>query len=191
MTAPASIGTPHVCDEDQYPVAALQAGVEGNTILSFHITPQGDVTDITVLNSSGNQSLDDVSIACAKNWHYRPAMQDGIAVQVTWRAGVRWRIQIPTDPPFSTIYAATRRCVNSQPISKGDLDLAVRPTIVRIQFAQGTVASVSAVASSGNPDLDQRIVVCYQNLDPELAATVVGDQKMLIPVDWKLAGWLW
>src|ERR1700723_1607066 len=77
ITAPASIGKPHSCDENLYPISALQTGAEGMTYLTFRITPVGSVTGISVLSSSGNADLDNAAVVCARDWQYRPAMRNG------------------------------------------------------------------------------------------------------------------
>jgi TonB family protein len=37
-----------MCPETQYPVAAMQTGAEGSTILKFTITAEGRVEDMSV-----------------------------------------------------------------------------------------------------------------------------------------------
>jgi protein TonB len=183
ISLPVGIGGPHTCAEDQYPVTALQTQAEGTTSLILDITAQGGVRNASVITSSGSSDLDAASVACATRWQYRPAQQDGVPIEVRWRANVVWRIQTPTDGPWAKIYAAANSCRYDPFPTRDALKSATLSTVLKVQFAHGAVTNVAAVASSGNPDLDQRVVVCYQNLAPELAETV-GEQSVLIPVSW-------
>ncbi|MDE2164148.1 MAG: TonB family protein [Alphaproteobacteria bacterium] len=89
ISSPASIGRPHVCMQD-YPAISQRLGEEGTTLLAFHITAQGDVTNVTVAKSSGSERLDNAAVNCASNWRYRPAVEAGHPVEVPWRAEVQW-----------------------------------------------------------------------------------------------------
>jgi len=60
------------------------------TTLSFTIATDGNVKDVTVVDSSGDADLDDAAAKCASTWHYKPAVQDGKAVEVPWKAKVLW-----------------------------------------------------------------------------------------------------
>src|ERR1700759_35199 len=80
VTRPVSIGAPHFCAENKYPVPAMQVGAEGDTFVKFTITKEGHVTDASVGKPSGNADLDAASVTCVRDWMYQPAMQDGMAV---------------------------------------------------------------------------------------------------------------
>jgi protein TonB len=92
---------------DDYPPAAMRADVEGVVRFVLGITADGNVTDCTVQESSGDAGLDtltcDLLRARAK---FSPAQDDdGNATAGTWRSSVRW--QIPdvahTLPPVLTV----------------------------------------------------------------------------------------
>ncbi len=89
ISSPASIGRPHVCMQD-YPAISQRLGEEGTTLLAFHITAQGEVTNVTVAKSSGSERLDNAAVNCASNWRYKPAVESGHPVEVPWRAEVQW-----------------------------------------------------------------------------------------------------
>jgi protein TonB len=93
ISSPASIGRAHVCGRDYYPALSLRLGETGTTTLSFHITTDGSVRDIGVTNSSGSQRLDEAAVRCASTWHYRPAIQLGVPVEVPWQAKVVWNLE--------------------------------------------------------------------------------------------------
>ena len=88
-SSPASIGRPHVCQQD-YPSISQRLGEEGTTELAFTITADGDVTGVTVSKSSGFERLDSAAVGCASEWHYKPAILEGKPVAVSWKAAVRW-----------------------------------------------------------------------------------------------------
>jgi|ERR1051326_5580465 TonB family protein len=170
---PASIGAPHQCDENRYPVSALQTGTEGDTTLAFKITPGGEVKDATVLSSSGNTDLDSASVACASDWKYRPALRDGAPVEVPWRAMVRWKIGI--SEPFVDIAHEAYECITATEAGREELREATLHPVVRVHFSNGAVASASLLASSGNPDFDERARACYASLPKEATANLGGE----------------
>lgn len=173
IMAPASIGSPHQCDENQYPVSALQSAQEGATVLSFKITPQGSVRDAGVFESSGNSDLDSAAIACANQWQYRPALQNGAAVEVPWRARVVWRIAI--SEPFRGISVASFRCVTSTREGREELLQSTLHPVFKLHISNGTITSVTMLASSGNPDFDQRAAACYSSVPREATENLSGD----------------
>lgn len=95
VTAPASIGAPHQCTQAKwYPSTAVRLNQEGTTTLAFTIGTDGGVKNVTVSQSSGFSSLDDAAVRCvASAWHYKPAMENGQAVEVPWKANVKWQLQ--------------------------------------------------------------------------------------------------
>lgn len=85
--SPASIGLPHSC-LSYYPKEARENHITGSITLLFQITAQGTVSAPEVIKSSGDESLDAAARECASHWQYRPAMRDGEAVAINWRAQV-------------------------------------------------------------------------------------------------------
>jgi TonB family C-terminal domain len=88
---PQAIGKPHICIE-YYPPLAVRLRVQGTTTLGFTITTEGTTADVKVKVSSGDQSLDEAALTCARQWIYKPAMKDGKPVAVPWKAEVRWSL---------------------------------------------------------------------------------------------------
>jgi periplasmic protein TonB len=91
ITAPASIGKAHEC-QHAYPAIAIRLGQEGTVVLAFKIMTDGSVTDISVAESSGHESLDQAAVNCAGSWHYKPAVQNGEPIEVPWKASVPFRL---------------------------------------------------------------------------------------------------
>jgi TonB family protein len=99
ITAPAGIGTPHSCPSGEwYPPAAIAKHEQGTTLLAFRIGVDGIPKDVTVAQTSGFADLDQVSVACASQFKYRPAMQDGHPVEVPWKLSLVWDMP---QPPLS------------------------------------------------------------------------------------------
>jgi hypothetical protein len=74
-------------------------------------------------------------------------------------------------------------------LTRDDVEKAALPTVVRVVFQQGKVASAEVAASSGNPDLDRRLVKCNLDIPGDLTATVT-DRTLLSPFDWsRLSLW--
>jgi protein TonB len=91
VSTPVSIGRPHSCLQN-YPPMSQKLGEEGTTKLSFHIMTDGSVTNVAVAGSSGSERLDSAAVTCVGHWRYKPATQDGQAVEAPWLANVVWKI---------------------------------------------------------------------------------------------------
>ena len=81
--------------------------VEGDVVVSFTITPTGEVRN-PALVSSTNRFLDKPTLAAVLKWKFTPAMKDGVAVSEKVVQPVAFRI--PDIHP-----AATARLVASRP----------------------------------------------------------------------------
>lgn len=65
-----------------YPRDALRARAEGTVLLQVLVDSDGRPLEVQVRSSSGNRSLDEAARThVLKRWKFRPAMQDGRAVQ--------------------------------------------------------------------------------------------------------------
>jgi len=66
----------------RYPPQALRAGIEGTVLLQVLVDVDGRPLDVQVYRSSGNRQLDAAAREqVLRRWVFRPAMQDGHAVQ--------------------------------------------------------------------------------------------------------------
>ncbi|WP_448099207.1 TonB family protein [Luteibacter yeojuensis] len=57
----------------RYPMSALRAGREGKVVLSVTVTPDGDVTSVTVGRSSGDIELDRAAEDAVRGWRFAAA----------------------------------------------------------------------------------------------------------------------
>ena len=60
----------------RYPRLALERGIEGVVKLKIFLDGHGNITDVEILESSGNQTLDSSAIAAAKKAALKPHFQD-------------------------------------------------------------------------------------------------------------------
>jgi TonB family protein len=77
LTAPEAI---HKVDPG-YPIELMRQNVQGNVTLYAVIRSDGTVGDVRVLNSPDNR-LDAYARAALVAWHFRPALRDGVAVDL-------------------------------------------------------------------------------------------------------------
>jgi len=175
---PQSVGGPHICPETQYPVPALQTGTEGKTILHFTITTEGKVSDVTVNASSGNADLDIASANCARDWLYRPAKRDGVAASTPWLAAVVWKIGVT--PIYAELDHESLLCVKADDVAYDELKKAPLHAVVRVHFEHGAVSSATLVGTSGDPDLDPRVVACYRSMSADLTADVPDGDELFV-----------
>jgi len=73
-----------------YPDIAKQARVQGVVILECTISPQGKVTNVTVLR--GIPLLDAAAIEAVKQWVYSPTLLNGVPVPVIMTVTVNFRL---------------------------------------------------------------------------------------------------
>ena len=92
ISSPASIGRPHTCMQN-YPAISQRLGEEGVTLLAFTVTAEGDVANISVAKSSGSERLDSAAVSCAGSWRYKPAIEAGHPVAVSWKTNVVWKLK--------------------------------------------------------------------------------------------------
>lgn len=70
-----------------YPLKARENNWEGVTVLKILVQADGKIGEVTVLESSGYPLLDQVAVKAVKQWRYRPALKNGVAV--AWQIRVR------------------------------------------------------------------------------------------------------
>ncbi len=170
---------PHVCMND-YPEAAVWDGAEGTAIVAFRIGTDGKVKDVTLSKSTGNDDLDAATLGCVGRWSYKPAMRDGIPIEVPWRAQVEWKMHgsVADMHPCARYHAVTASMLSG-------ID-----GITKVSFRimpDGSVKNAEIVRSSGNSDLDQAALKCVGARHYNTARAVLPDngaQKDAL-VDWR------
>ena len=80
--------------EDDYPDASRRAGEEGTTGVMVVVGTDGRVKSCTITNSSGFSRLDERACQIAqRRWRFKPATQEGQAVESEYRTNYRWQLQ--------------------------------------------------------------------------------------------------
>ena len=173
VTPPAATGNPHACGTEWYPPAALAAGEEGKTTLSFRVGVDGSPKNISVAVSSGFQDLDQAAIQCAATWKYLPAVENGQPREVDWKAAVEWSMAAkPAEtvvvtrgkvPPSPSDHVVAQQPLGSQ-VCKNPMAPPAplgKITVVLFQIdADGGVRNIKLYKSSGDDKLDQLALTC-------------------------------
>ena len=74
-----------------YPTDAALRGEQGAVVLLIHVSPEGLVSGVDVLRSSGFSELDHAAEDAVMTWHFLPSVKDGQPV--------------PDDIPMRIIFA--------------------------------------------------------------------------------------
>lgn len=76
-----------------YPRRARSRGLEGQVIVRANVTPTGHVSSLQVHRSSGHDVLDKAALRSVKQWVFKPAMKNNIAVASIVQIPVTFRLQ--------------------------------------------------------------------------------------------------
>lgn len=71
------------CVRPDYPQSALDAGAEGQPMVSVNINPDGSVHSVTLTRSSGNPAIDQAAIQAARNSRFQP-VSGGASVPIEY-----------------------------------------------------------------------------------------------------------
>ncbi len=74
-----------------FPREAIRAHQQGSVQVSIHITPAGLPDDVETLISSGSAALDNAVREAVLKWHFKPAMQGGVAVASVYKLQMNFR----------------------------------------------------------------------------------------------------
>jgi protein TonB len=77
-----------------YPPEAARKGIEGSVDVSFTISPQGKVSDVTVISAVPSDIFNRAAIAAVHRWKYEPKTINGVPVE----AHQQLRLQFKLDP---------------------------------------------------------------------------------------------
>ena len=96
ITAPISLKSSHNCLDRYYPPIAVRLNQTGTTRVRITVSADGQVTNASVSESSGHDSLDQAAIKCVTSgsWGgYKPAMQNGAAIAAQTEVDIVWKLQ--------------------------------------------------------------------------------------------------
>ena len=84
----------YIGENIKYPVIAQENGIQGRVICQFVIEKDGKVTDIQVVRSSGEPSLDKEAVRVINSMpKWKPGKQRGKSVRVKYTIPVNFRLQ--------------------------------------------------------------------------------------------------
>ena len=87
VTAPKPIYHP----DPEYTDRARRKKINGNVVVSFIVTSEGEVRDATVTRSL-DKDLDKQALAAVRKWRFEPALKDGTPVEVRLSAELTFRL---------------------------------------------------------------------------------------------------
>jgi len=151
----AVVGRPHICEN--YPPAAIRAGVDGEIGLAFTIGTDGTTSDVRVITSSGNADLDQAAVSCVATWLYRPAMQNGEPVAVPWKVNVVFFLPSVEVPSMSHIGSD---CPAYRPTGHTESAAEKGTLLSFIVGANGAVQDPFVADPSGDAGLDAIALQC-------------------------------
>jgi protein TonB len=98
---------PHIADrgpepiarvQPKYPPTAYRNREEGNVLVRADVDANGVPGDVTLVRRSGSRDLDKAALAAVRQWHFRPAIENGKAVASTVEVPIDFRIGDADDP---------------------------------------------------------------------------------------------
>ena len=63
----------------QYPAAAARDGIEGYVILSYDVSPTGQVINAKVIDAQPKRTFDKDALRALRKWKFNPTVVDGVA----------------------------------------------------------------------------------------------------------------
>ena len=83
----------------EYPVSALEKGIEGLVLVQAYINVSGQPEKVEVKTTSGNVDLDEAAVKAMLNWRFAPATENGSGLASWFEVPVRFSIKLwPYNP---------------------------------------------------------------------------------------------
>jgi TonB family protein len=169
-----------------YPAKSIRLDEAGDVELQFTIATDGALKNITVFKSSGHDLLDQAATECASHWIYKPAMQNGVPLEVTWRAFVRYRLDNGPPPAFLKLERDGYRCVASSMPDSDEMRKTTNGTGINITLQNGAITDVAVFRSSGDETLDALALQCFRSvkIDPDDAKGIASEPSYRFFFTW-------
>ena len=102
----------------KYPVIAQENGIQGKCVVQFIVNKDGSITDVQILRSGGDPSLDKEAIRVIKAMpKWKPGIQKGKPVRVRYTVPVNFQLYTPSMPS-----ATNRKATNAEKVLQEYLD---------------------------------------------------------------------
>jgi len=76
-----------------YPPLAFRARIEGKVIVIAEVLPDGRAGQVRILESSGNEMLDQSALTTVKQWKFTPARKDGVIITQAVRIPITFSLK--------------------------------------------------------------------------------------------------
>lgn len=127
---PRAIEAPHPA----YPATARRRNEQGSVVCGIHVSANGSVAHVVVLESSGVARLDRAAVETLELWSYEPALERGVPIASVVRQIVRFSLEGCERPPSARSHSDSRVAPQSSVRShdvRGALRVGARPTAAR------------------------------------------------------------
>lgn len=85
--------TRYLTENLKYPVIALENGIQGTAICQYVVNKDGSISDVKIVKSAGDPSLDKEAIRLIKAMpKWNPGKQNGKAVRVQCTTRVKFKL---------------------------------------------------------------------------------------------------
>lgn len=75
-----------------YPLRAKRRGLEGVSIFEIELNQEGRITNLTLIKSSGYQSLDTAARQNVEQWQFHPVIHNGSAVKALFTVPIKFSL---------------------------------------------------------------------------------------------------
>ncbi len=76
-----------------YPPLAFRARIEGKVVLVAEVQPDGRAGQVRILESSGNEMLDQSALTTVRQWKFTPARKDGVIITQAVRIPITFSLK--------------------------------------------------------------------------------------------------
>ena len=163
----------------KYPEAAKAAGAEGKAFVQFVVKADGSISDVQIMRSSGDASLDAEALRVVKSMpKWKHAMNKGKAVNVKFVLPIVYKL--PKEDNGNGVYVSEKTkekllVVSGGAIYDGDIN----------DIAPETIESIEIVKFPDlTPELQEKLkqtgkeAVMYINFKKEKSASVAGNEAV-------------
>jgi TonB family protein len=132
------------------------------TLFWARIAPDGEMQDMSLYKSSGDDQLDKAILRCAEGARYAPIRIGGTPTEITWVIGYFWWPQSSRFAPASPTGEAASICAvrRYHPLVAVRLHLQGKTTVSHRIAIDGTTRDAKITESSGDPVLDRATLDC-------------------------------
>jgi TonB family protein len=126
--------------EPEYTTEAHAAHVEGTTLLSMVVSPEGTATDVKIVKSL-DKGLDENAVEAVRQWKFKPGLKAGKPVPVIAKVEINFRLlEKPPEPPAAPAPPAVPSNAGTVQGTTGESTSANRSEIERRrQYATATL----------------------------------------------------